>query len=98
MYVYASVCLCVKLDGWIVRKIDVRVCVCMCACASTCVDASLSVYVYMHIHICSHPPTRPPPDRPSWGRGRVVSVPMHDLPTDGRQSPLPNSIPKFPNF
>ena len=23
---------------------------------------------------------------------------MHDLPTDGRQSPLPNSIPKFPNF
>ena len=54
------------------------------------------VYIYIYTHICSHPPR--PNDRPLWGRGRVVSVPMHDLPTDGRQSPLPNSIPKFPNF
>ena len=39
-----------------------------------------------------------PHDRPPWGRGRVVSVPKHDLSTDWRQSPLPNSIPKFPEF
>ena len=51
--------------------------------------------IYIYIYIYAHPP---PHDRPMWGRGRVMSVPMHDLPTDGRQSPLPNSIPKFPNF
>ena len=54
------------------------------------------IYIYIYIYILyAHPP---PHDRPLRGRGRVVSVPMHDLPTDGRQSPLPNSIPQFPNF
>ena len=61
----------------------------------------LLIYVYIHI-ICIYIYTHTPPplrhDRPLWGRGRVVSVPMQDLPTDGRQSPLPNLIPKFPNF
>ena len=45
--------------------------------------------------ICNIYMLTPPHDRPPWGRGRVVSVPKHDLSTDWRQSPLPNSIPKF---
>ena len=52
--------------------------------------AHTRVYVYIYAH--------PPHDRPSWERGRVVSVPKHDLSTDWRQSPLPNSIPKIPEF
>ena len=55
-------------------------------------------YIYIYIYIYIYMLTPPPHDRPMWGRGRVMSVPMHDLPTDGRQSPLPNSIPTFPNF
>ena len=37
------------------------------------------IYVYIYIYIYAHPP---PHDRPPWGRGRVVSVPKHDLSTD----------------
>ena len=58
-------------------------------------NMNINININIYIYICSPPP---PHDRPMWGRGRVMSVPMHDLPTDGRQSPLPNSIPKFPNF
>ena len=50
-------------------------------------DIFLHIYIYIYAH---------PHDRPSCGRGRVVSVPRHDLSTERRQSPLPNSIPKCP--
>ena len=62
-----------------------------CVCTYVCVHTYI-IYIYIYML----PPS--PDDRPMWGRGRVMSVPIHDLPTDGRQSPLPNSIPKFPNF
>ena len=85
VYAYAYVCICM--------------CICIyCMCVCTCnlyVGTFMHAYIYIYIYMLTPPP---PPDRPLWGRGRVVSVPMHAPPTDGRQSPLPYSIPKFPNF
>ena len=88
-----------------------RICLCLCICMYmyvymyilyvclymqlVCRYIHACIYIYIYIYMLTPPP---PPDRPLWGRGRVVSVPMHAPPTDGRQSPLPYSIPKFPNF
>ena len=52
-----------------------------------------TMYIYIYIYIYS-----PPPDRPSWGKGELVSVPRHDVPTDGRQSPSQTQFLSFKNF
>ena len=72
--------------------------ICVCVCMY------IYIYIYVYAYLCS--PLPPPPhDRPSWERGRVVSVPRHDLSTDWNskvsnfsQNLPPPFFPEIPEF
>ena len=73
-------------------------------CVCVCVYINIYIYIYVYVYLCS--PLPPPPhDRPSWERGRVVSVPRHDLSTDWNskvsnfsQNVPPPFFPDIPEF